>query len=158
MLWEMISYNKTATSWSFTDCFGFGQAVNQKVQPAKSLDRLNLCDQYTACTQCICDCYWHTIIIAYIFQVILELLECVSACDFGRDELHLVHVCDKRDGGAAAHAGAAGQQHGPARHAQHTVHTRNVLQNLPEDYDVQVTVLTTWRWKEWKPLEGETNR
>ena len=77
------------------------------------------------------------------FQVILELLDAVSTCDLWSDQLHVMHMSDKQHGSSAADTAATGQQQRAARHRQHTLSPRYVVQHFLEDDDVEVAVLST---------------
>ncbi len=69
----------------------------------------------------------------YRLEVGFEVFGGVAAADLGAEDAHLVHVGDDADGGATPDTAASGHEQRPARHRQHPVHSRHVLQHLQNE-------------------------
>ena len=61
----------------------------------------------------------------------------------GSDDLHLVHMGNQRHSRVSAHATPPTEEERPAWRCEDTVNTSNVVQDLVEEEDVQLLILTT---------------
>ena len=80
----------------------------------------------------------------HILQVIPELLQLVVAGDVWGDDLHLVHVSHEGHGRVPPHATPPAEEEGSPRGREDTVDAGNVVQDLVEEEDIQLMMLTPW--------------
>ena len=80
----------------------------------------------------------------HILQVILELLQLVVARDVWGDDLHLVHVGHKGHSCVPPHSTPTAEEKGSSWGCEDTIDVGNVVQDLMEEEDIQLMMLTTW--------------